>query len=211
MDLAPFAWLHPVAVRTVLEYARQAYLNGYPERAREILDPYTVALEPAVQLPQEWNDDDATLRTSSLAQVRNEVVDILSRIDQHLDYFGYPSGWVPMLSFEVMRQLFEDEVKSAGDILYVTWYLGRAGTEVTNKVGALLRLRNELSSEFDDLGTGLTSASKFNEQDALQSAIDATNLASEVVESTVDQNLADFQTFTGAGDPRLGAAFLVGQ
>ncbi len=273
-ELEPSAWLHPISVRVMLEYARDAYLNGYPDIVRNVVAPYAVALEAYENPPEEIANE--------LAQLESEVTTILHRLDSNLDYFGFPAGWVPMLSFEVTSRLFQDEVEAAGDILYLTHYLGRAASEATAKVDALTRLRAELSREiaefkerlsevrvgFDDLqikaglidqdirdtgrelerreaelrekaklnaalkksfrvlgntlplipvgqpalglaGAGLTAASKFNEQSALDNAIDGTNIAHDFLGSHMESSLEEYQIAAEGG--QAGAAFLARQ
>ncbi len=63
------AWLHPVAVRTHLDYARDVYLNGYPETVRSLLEPYASALET----PREESDTNA-LELNQLREVTRKIV-----------------------------------------------------------------------------------------------------------------------------------------
>ncbi len=268
-------WLQPVTIRTLLQYAKDVYLNGHVDAVATILAPYDTALAKVA------TDGESSMELVQLAQ---EVNTLRHRAAGHLDYFGNPAGWVPMLSFEVTRDLFEDEVQAAGNLLYLTYYLGGEIEGVTNKQAALSRLRAELweeiaafeseleerryeiedladeaeaiDSEIRDLGRdlkaraenlreqakrnaalkkslrvtgtvltsmpigqpalgltgiGLTSASKFNEEDPIDSAINGTNAAHEFLMAQMHQDMEDFQTVSGAGDPRLGAAMLARQ
>ncbi len=130
------AWMHPAGMRALLRYARDAYLNGRLDAVRGILEPYGAAVEGA-----------AAFADADLEQARGEVSTLLHRLESHLDYFGYPAGWVPMLSFEVTRQLFEDEVAAAGDILYVVYYLSEKAMQVEQRARAIQRAQAELSRE----------------------------------------------------------------
>jgi hypothetical protein len=267
---SPTEWVHPVVVRSALEFARDAYLNGYPAVARQVLDPYFAALNVVSDWPEDIEAD--------LTQLRSEIATLYHRLDNNLDYFGYPAGWVPMLSFEVTRQLFEDQVAAAGDLMYLSFYLGKAADEAVSRVAALSRVRAELSREleqfrmdleevndgFDDLerrsealdgrirargrdlrnrvealqeeakrtvalkkafrivgsalplipvaqpalglaGAALTAASKFNEQSALDSTIEGTNLASAFLQSNIADNLKEFNAKKKETDPKTEA------
>ncbi len=186
-ELDPQAWAHPLTVRSTLEYARSAYLNGYPEVVRDLLEPYEAALEVASKLPENWPDvvDPDTLMALDQAQLRNEISTLLDRVERDLDYFGYPAGWVPMLSFEVTQQLFEDEVKAAGDILYVTWYLEQVAATAENRVNALRRLRNELTAEYDEL---------VKLQPGIQREFDALYARAEVLDTQIRQLGMDLES-----------------
>ncbi len=173
----PLAWIHPVTVRTTLEFARAAFLNGYPEVVRALLEPYAAALRAAVDLPESLGNPDHVTPSErhqlELAQLHNEVLTILDRVRNGLDYFGYPAGWVPMLSFEVSQSLFENEVEAAGDIFYVTWYLQQAAQDAVARAAALTRLRGELSREFDELADEQVGMlSEFDELYARAAALD---------------------------------------
>ncbi len=276
--LPPFAWLHPVAVRALLTFAKDAYLNGYPDETRALLVPYAEALKSYADRPAAIAPD--------LDQIEDEIAALIQQLDGHLDFFGFPAGWVPMLSFEVTLALFQDEVQAAGDILYLSHYLSLEASKAVNKAGALDRMRNELAKEIRAFqsrldatkaklntlaiqaraiereisevrvsistreaelegqakqqaglkkafrvlgnvlplipvgqpalglaGAGFTAASKYNEQSALDSSIEATNLAHVFLGQHMDEQLQDFQTAmcTNPAECELKGAFLAQQ
>ncbi len=276
--LPPFAWLHPVAIRALLAFAKDAYLNGYPDETRALLEPYAEALKAYAERPAEIAAD--------LDQLEDEIAALIHQLDGHLDFFGFPAGWVPMLSFEVTLALFQDEVKAAGDILYLSHYLTLEAAKAVNKAGALDRMRSELAKEIQSFqsrldatkaklntlaiqaraiereisevrvsiqtreaeleaqaseqvrlkkalrvlgnvlplipvgqpvlglaGAGFTAASKYNEQSALDSSIEATNLAHVFLEQHMDEQLQDFQTAmcTNPAECALKGAFVAQQ
>jgi hypothetical protein len=141
----PFAWLHPIAIRSLLLYVKDAYLNGHYDAARALLEPYAAALEAMA-------DEDKSLE---LFQVEEEVSTLLHRLESRLDYFGNPAGWVPLLSFEVTKQLYEDEVSVAGDILYLTNFLTERADEAIDRAAAIARLRAEIEREIEDFEDAL--------------------------------------------------------
>ncbi|MGH9362496.1 MAG: hypothetical protein ACRD2T_11320, partial [Thermoanaerobaculia bacterium] len=278
IEAPPFAWLHPVTIRALLSFAKDVYLNGYPDETRTLLEPYREALKAYADRPAEFAPD--------LDQLGDEIAAILQQIESHLDFFGFPAGWVPMLSFEVTLGLFQDEVKAAGDILYLSHYLSLEATKAVNRAGALERMRSELAKEIREFqsrldatkarlntlsiqargiereisetriaiqaretelearaelnaglkkalrvlgntlplvpvgqpvlglaGAGFTAASKFNEQSALDSAIEATSLAHVFLAENMGERLQDFQSAmcTNPAECGVKAAFLVQQ
>lgn len=141
------AWLHPNGLRPLLQYARDAYLNGHVQVVKDLLVPYDEALGAYTTAPDEV--------AVALTQLRQEVFMMLHRIDNHLDYFGNPAGWVPMLSFEITKKLFEDEVVAAGEILYLTYYLNERAESLQARSAAIARVQAELTREVDDFTEAL--------------------------------------------------------
>jgi hypothetical protein len=121
------AWLHPAAVRQMRAYIRDLYLHGLYGRARHELEGLLASLD-AYPWPQAFADD--------FAQARSECETYIGRLNNNLDYFGNPGGWVPTLSFETSLKLFRDEVRSAMSLLYLTRWINKTRDAVENrKVG----------------------------------------------------------------------------
>jgi len=116
-----FTWLHPNFISAVVKHAKDAYLNIRPGFTYNIFSQYTKRIED-LKASAEWGSlDDAT--KMELNNEENEMQAIVSRIGQNLDYFGNPVGWVPMLSFEVNKAAFEQEIDKAIRVLYLSYWL----------------------------------------------------------------------------------------
>ncbi len=120
----PTAWLHPFALQTVLEYARDLFLAGDQGGVQEVLHSYEEALAlPAPKSVAGW--DDTPWEDSSMAQWRaaqGEVASMLQRVRGHLDYFGNPAGYMPLLSLQGAIKLYAGETRRAlRTLLLVDW------------------------------------------------------------------------------------------
>ncbi|BET65708.1 hypothetical protein ASA1KI_06260 [Opitutales bacterium ASA1] len=140
-------WLDPLALQKVLVHVRRAYLAQHFDFVRETLRDYVDLLALARE-SEGWADLSVDARTS-LTQILDEMRTLLHRVDANLDYFGNPAGWVPMLSFEVNKLAFENEIPRALRIMYVNYWLGNAATSLQQKIDGMTRLRAELREEVD--------------------------------------------------------------
>jgi len=124
-----FTWLHPNFISAVVKHAKDAYLNVYNGFTHNIFSEYTQRITD-LKASEEWEelDDEAKME---LNNAENEMQAIIYRIGQNLDYFGNPVGWVPMLSFEVNKMAFEQEIEKAIRVMYLNYWLKKidAGNE----------------------------------------------------------------------------------
>ena len=144
----PMTWLHPMILKNVLLHAKDAYLYGYTDEVNQILTEYNNLLE-IYENSIYWDkiSDDWQIE---LQQMSLEVSTLLHRIDNHLDYFGNPSGYVPMLSFEVNFDSFRKEIERAVDVLYLTYWLNNSASNIENKRNAISSARNKLTNEIQE-------------------------------------------------------------
>jgi len=139
------SWLSPSGLRASLAYAGDAYLNNWIDMARDLLVAYAEALDT-------YQDSDAWYDLSDawqldLFQLQSEIRLYLHRMASQLDYFGNPAGWVPMLSFEVNREVFEDEIDHALQSMYMTYWLTNAERDVEDRLKGLSSGRDSLRDE----------------------------------------------------------------
>jgi hypothetical protein len=143
------SWLHPYALKMILAHAKDTYLyKRNPNAAKEILEEYDSLLitykeyPEWLTLPEEWQND--------FNQMHGEIQILVHRIDSNLDYFGNPAGWVPMLSFEVTKAIYEKEIEHAIRVLYLSYWLGNSAGSIQEKINAMTALRDELEKEITD-------------------------------------------------------------
>ncbi|MBX3732221.1 MAG: hypothetical protein KF791_06460 [Verrucomicrobiae bacterium] len=156
----PSAWLHSFSVRGVMQFARDAYLNGHDAAARGLLADYRDSirtLHPDA-VPIAGLDDAAAAEATRLDQAALEVDTLLHRMDSNLDYFGNPGGWVPMLSFEANLVAFEREVEQSIRILYLAYWLNRAATNLQDSLAASQSAVARLATELEDLAAAYNEA-----------------------------------------------------
>lgn len=113
-------WLHPYYLKMVLAHAKAAYLNGNMTYPKEVMEEYSTKIA-AFQSSAEWNQLTETEQVE-LSQLDGEITAILYRIGSNLDYFGNSAGWVPMLSFEVNQQAFEQEIDRSIELMYFSYW-----------------------------------------------------------------------------------------
>ena len=138
-------WLSPIALSKVLLYVREAYLAQHFDYVRETLADYIELLELA-SAASGWADlDPGTQR--KLLQILDELRALRHRVDSNLDFFSNPAGWVPMLSFEVTKLAFENEIPRALRVLYLNYWLGNRADTLQKKVDAMTQLRAQLNEQ----------------------------------------------------------------
>ncbi len=138
----PFAWMSPYALKMVIAHAKDAYLHKYDDEAYAILTEYQDLLNTYIELPgynsipQQWQFE--------FEQMYQEIINLVHRLENGLDYFGNPPGWTPMLSFEVWEAAYEDEIERAINILYLSYWLQNIADDATTKADALREGREKL-------------------------------------------------------------------
>lgn len=143
----PFAWVDPLAVRRVLQRAREDYLGNRPGAARDRLEEYARQLA-SYRAHASWGALPAGTQLE-LAQMHDEMLLLLQQLEAGLDYFGNPPAWVPMLSFEVNSTLFRNELDRAMNILYLAHWLGEKAATAQQRFQALGAIREELRTQLD--------------------------------------------------------------
>ena len=135
------AWLHPLNLQAFTGYLRDAYRAGQASTVRALAGEYVAALETldgflakaaatrpgfdvgVSQLPVEFLPVEAELRA------------LVAQIDSPFDYFGYPAGWTPVLSFQSNYAAFDRETRDAIARLYLSYWIehNQATTEARAK------------------------------------------------------------------------------
>ena len=152
----PLAWLTPYTVKMVLAHAKDAYLYGYVNQARDILTEYEGLLGAYAAL-SEWNGLPEQWRFE-FEQMHQEIITLLHRIENGFDYFGNPPNWVPMLSFEALKTAYEQQIRHAIRVVYLSYWLQNKAGTIQEKVDALKNGREglweqteEFRSDYNDL------------------------------------------------------------
>lgn len=137
-----FSWLHPNALRLVILHAKAAYLNGHLAFTREVMEDYVDQLDKYLS-SSEWGGLPEETQVE-LEQAQQEMATIAQRISNNRDYFGNPAGWVPMLSFEVNKIAFEQEIDRALRVLYFCYWVQRANSSNEQKLSALQEAKQQV-------------------------------------------------------------------
>jgi hypothetical protein len=143
------AWIHSFALRHIVQFAKDAYLNGRVAEARQLLGEYQAVLlayEQSVASVDELSDE-AFSEKVNLDQLLAENDLLVHRIDSNLDYFGNPAGWVPMLSFEANFIAFQNEIDASIPILYLSYWLNNTATNLQGRMAAATNALATLAAE----------------------------------------------------------------
>ncbi|MBI4600416.1 MAG: hypothetical protein HY721_00510 [Planctomycetes bacterium] len=139
----PGAWLHPISVQSFLRYLKDLYLGSDPLLVRKSLAEYSRYIDlHKGGLP---TGDEKSL----FDQLQGEIQSILGRIDSHLDYFGNPLTWVPMLSFEANLAAFTNEIDRAVPVLYLAYWIEAAAGRAKSTRDAIAAGKQKLEEEID--------------------------------------------------------------
>jgi hypothetical protein len=150
----PNAWLHPFGIQAVLEYGRDLFLAGARDEVLALLGAYATCLNQPQPSTEAWTGAPASEWTG--AQV--EVATMVQRLRAHLDYFGHPAGYTPLLSLAGSIKLYENETKLALRMMLLTgWVLAadREAREATGIMAEAITAANEDSRmAADQVATG---------------------------------------------------------
>ena len=130
----PYLYIHPLYISSVLRQTNDAYINGKNSYTHQVCNKYKETIE-RYMASQEWSLCDEG-NVIELQNILDEINKIIDRLDHDLDYFGNPIGWVPLLSFEVMLNNFNEEIDRAIPTLYLNYWLSRVDQTIQHKVEA---------------------------------------------------------------------------
>lgn len=158
----PQAYLHPYYIAAVIRHANDAFINNYTEYAFQVCSEYrkeiNVYLDTVdgdeIQSMIDLGIDVASIETTmeNILGFKNELLEIdkmLFKLEQGLDYFGNPAGWVPMLSFEVYLQNYNNEINRAIPTLYMYYWMNRIDRTLQEKVRASQEAATQTEQEID--------------------------------------------------------------
>jgi predicted nucleic acid-binding Zn-ribbon protein len=151
LEESNWTWIHPLALRKILNHVQNDYLANNIEGARARLADYAALLTEFRTSPA-WASIEAAAQLE-LVQMHDEIRTLLQRVEGGLDYFGNPAGWVPMLSFEVTKNAFETEIDRAIQTLYLTYWLGSKAQTEQHRLAALSAARDQLRDELEKART----------------------------------------------------------
>lgn len=118
-----YEYIHPNYISSILRQANDAFINNFRVYTYKTCKEYRNLIEE-YRNSIEWENRNK----EELAQLQNnlaEIKDILLKLEQGLDYFGNSKGWVPLLSFEVLLENYDNEIDLAIPTLYMNYWLSR--------------------------------------------------------------------------------------
>jgi len=130
------SWLRPLAMKTILLHAKDAYLYNYLDYTRSVCEEYFAYVDYYQTLTTEW-DALPTKIQGDLVQQQQEFQTIAQQIGSNKDFFGNPAGWVPMVSFEVTKAMFDQEIDRAMRVMYLSYWIKNTNQTMTQKRAAM--------------------------------------------------------------------------
>ena len=147
INSSSYAWMQPVLMRSLFSEAKDAYLSGNLVDAQFRMEELASAIEEYRVSGEMASISD--MDRFELNQLYDHMRSLLYQIENNFDYFGHPAGWVPMLSFEVNLNLFNNEIDRAIEQLYLAHWITRSSANSTEKLSALQELRVKLQEDID--------------------------------------------------------------
>ncbi len=163
-----YTWLHPHAVRFMLQYARECYIYGQEALVEELSTKY-IKLINSYKDSENWGKDAVTRR--DLDQLYYSFSAMREQLYANLDYFGNPKGWAPLLSFESNLQNYQNEIEFAIRVLYLDYWMNKKAETLEQKqdaasmvkgkaIGEITRLKEDYAEAYEEFVPALY---EFNE------------------------------------------------
>jgi len=147
-EFQPYKWLHPNAVRLMLQYAREQYIYGQDDATLDICEKYIGEIGSFKNTPH-WDID--TVNRLDLEQLLYSFASIKEQLENDLDYYGNPRGWAPLLSFEANLQNYENEIEYAIRVFYLNYWLSTKATDLQDLLDGAWELKKQNAAELERL------------------------------------------------------------
>jgi hypothetical protein len=150
----PNAWLHPLGLQATLEFARDLFLAGGRDQLEPLLAAYRDALAQPLPKTGAWDG----VPPSQWTAAQTEVATMLQRLAAHLDYFGNPAGYTPLLSLPGAIKLYENETRRALRLLLLTRWVEGADHDVREAAAALTEALTAANEDSRQASEAVTAA-----------------------------------------------------
>ena len=144
----PQIWIDPILMANMFYDAKDLYLAGDLPGAQAEM----ISLCDSIKGYKDsvyWNNA-SEMNQYELTELYDNMQMYLYQIENRMDYFGHPAGWVPMLSFEVNFNLFNDEIDRSIEQLYLTHWVTRSAANSAERFASLEELRSKLEEDIID-------------------------------------------------------------
>ena len=141
----PYKYLHPEYIASVIRYVNDAYINNHTTYALQTCQAYCSEIDECLRSGM-LN----YFSTQELMELRNNLIElnsILNRLEQGGDFFGNSVGWAPLLSFEVMKTNYENEIARATPVLYLYYWLTKVEHTLVERVAAMSQMASLTEQE----------------------------------------------------------------
>jgi hypothetical protein len=190
-NLFPWGWVHPAMVRAMIPYAHDRILAGHTQGLANRLKQYReMMLLAAKDGGFAYKGDPGKKQDKFLAStLEDELSALIRRVEGPYDYFGNPAGWVPMLSFQSNKTLFENELGDSIKAMFLAHWIEHNQKRTQNAATSLNKMIKTLRAECD-AALGDYAAAQVHVDDLQQRVnqiTNALNLAKQSLEGTESQ------------------------
>ncbi len=145
-DSINLRWIHPNYIRHYISFCDDAFFLGFGKEILPTLSFYSELISRLSQSQDLYSINNYL--QSDLYQSQLELIKLRGRILSGDDYFGNPVGWVPLLSFEFTKAVFDTELEHAMRILYLDYFIRTASDTLQRRIDGYTTLRDELNQRF---------------------------------------------------------------
>lgn len=147
----PTNWVHARNIQPEMNYLRMQYMENNLDYLKkrcallnDLLGSKFAGADTAV------NSDEADLMNA-----HNEIRELQNRINKQRDYYGNPVGWVPLLSFEVYKGVFENEVDNAFNLMFLSYLINKSDAGIVQLTNGMKKARTSMIDEVTALQISL--------------------------------------------------------
>ncbi len=150
-DWYPTIWIHARILQPEIAHLRMQYM----ENNLAYVGKKCASLDELLSEKFAGVDTVAHVDDADLMNVHNEIIEMQNRLRNRLDYFGNPVGWVPLLSFEIYKEAFEQEVDHAFNLMFLSYLINKADASIVQAKQGMTSARTEMINEVEELQDGL--------------------------------------------------------
>jgi hypothetical protein len=201
----PWGWLHPAMVRAFIPYAHDLMLAGNTEslvdllKQNRLLDLLKLYRGMAILTARHGGfvyKDTANKQDKFVAStLADELSALIRRVEGPYDYFGNPAGWVPMLSFQANKTLFENELGPSIKAMFLAHWIEhtqqRQQTAASALDKAIKTMRAESNEALGDYDAAQVQAADL--QNRLNQLTNDLHLAQQELEATESRTKQQLQ------------------
>jgi hypothetical protein len=202
-------WLRPVLLESILGYAKTHFRDGERNMAQWILDHYAAAIDT---LPANVKKD---MHMSSLIR---EAKLYHSRLNQNLDFYGYPPGWIPRLSALSNLKILNSSRRDLAQLIYFSNSLLKQDDENSLKAKNLEWAVNELRESMESSQANIVAAfdalpkikqELFTVESKVAEQLAALRSLSAKINLEIEEKERDQALFTGAFEIAAGICAMI--
>lgn len=201
LDEPKRSWLRPEVVQLQLRWLSDLYLAGHLNEAEASCRSLAEVLSDAGEL---------TLPSEESSNALAQALEYQNRILRNLDFFGHPATWVPALSLEVNKLIFEKEIEDAMETLYLAEWVSHHKQQREERIAGFDAGINQLGKEVEKAQASYEAAqSKFSELETQAKTIAVeTELVLTAIAQRQTQLLAQAQVEFERSPIQKGASIL---